>query len=336
MGLFKRKNVWWMSITYQGKQIRRSTGTSDKRLAEAVLGKVKVKIIEGKYFDTLEEKDRTFSEMMERYMKEQAHRKALSSHIREHGCLGHLLPVFGEEILARITPKMIAEYKVKRRQEGAAASTLNKEIGTMRHAFNIAIQEWEWCRENPVSRVTMEPVHNQIDRWLTDAEEKALIEASPNWLREILLFALNTGMRRGEILALQWRDVDFTRGVLVVMKSKNHERRTIPLNNQVFELLMTKQNRGPKGPFVFSTSCGTAIDGRNLARAFYDALETSGIENFRFHDLRHTFATRLAQRGVDIYKVQRLLGHKSPAMTQRYAHHSPESLRDGVEVLDRK
>src|SRR5579862_8776555 len=92
MGLFKRKNVWWMSITYQGKQIRRSTGTSDKRLAEAVLGKVKVKIIEGKYFDTLEEKDRTFSEMMERYMKEQAHRKALSSHIREHGCLGHLLP----------------------------------------------------------------------------------------------------------------------------------------------------------------------------------------------------------------------------------------------------
>ena len=86
---------------------------------------------------------------------------------------------------------------------------------------------------------------------------------------------------------------------------------------------------------MFTTSCGTRIDARNLTRAFYSALEKAEITNFRFHDLRHTFATRLAQAGVDLYKVQRLLGHKSPTMTQRYAHHSPESLREGVLILER-
>ena len=91
--------------------------------------------------------------------------------------------------------------------------------------------------------------------------------------------------------------------------------------------------RSAKDSFVFTTSCGTRIDTRNLTRAFYSALEKAEITNFRFHDLRHTLATRLAQAGVDLYKVQRLLGHKSPTMTQRYAHHSPESLREGVLFL---
>ncbi len=334
MGLYKRKNVWWMAITYQGKQIRRSTETANKKLAESVLAKVKVRIIEGKFFDVLEEKDRTFEEMMNRYMVEQEKKKALSSHIRDRGSLGHLLPFFGEKVLSEITPKMIARYKAKRRQEEAAPATINKELGLMRHAFNIGIREWEWCRENPVARIAMEPVYNQVDHWLSEEKETKLLRASPQWLREIIIFALNTGMRRGEILALRWDDVDLACGTLVVMKSKNRERRTIPLNKSVFELLMSKQARTPKHNPVFSTSKGTLLIGRNLMRSYYIALEKAEIQDFRFHDLRHTFATRLVQRGVDIYKVQRLLGHKTPAMTQRYAHHSPESLRDGVEVLD--
>lgn len=183
----------------------------------------------------------------------------------------------------------------------------------------------------------MEPEHNQIDRWLTANEEERLMASSPLWLREIIIFALNTGMRKGEILSLQWRDVDFARSVLVVMKSKNRERRTLPLNSRVFELLMEKHHKRNTGSdFVFSTSHSTRITDRNLSRAFYVAMEKAELENFRFHDLRHTFATRLVQAGVDLYKVQRLLGHKTPAMTQRYAHHSPESLRDGVLVLDRR
>jgi integrase len=119
---------------------------------------------------------------------------------------------------------------------------------------------------------------------------------------------------------ITWRD-----GQLIRIAKKRHKLATIQPQGA---------NRG-KESFVFTTSCGTRVDERNLLRAFYSALKKAEISNFCFHDLRHTFATRLAQAGVDLYKVQRVLGHKSPSMTQRYAHHSPESLREGVLMLER-
>jgi Phage integrase family len=141
-------------------------------------------------------------------------------------------------------------------------------------------------------------------------------------------------MRQGEILNLQWQDVDFTCGTLIVMKSKNGTRRTIPLNSTVFALLAAKQaaTGASSGP-VFKSPLGNTLQVRFLVREFCEARDRAGIPDFRFHEMRHTFATRLVQRGNDLYKVQRLLGHKTGTMTQRYAHHSPESLRDGVNVL---
>jgi hypothetical protein len=100
MGLFKRNKVWWMSITYQGRQVRKSCETSDRRLAQAILGKLTVKIVEGKFFDTLEETERTFGEMMDRYMKEHSVTKAPMSHRRDKQFLLHLLPVFETKTLA--------------------------------------------------------------------------------------------------------------------------------------------------------------------------------------------------------------------------------------------
>jgi integrase len=261
--------------------------------------------------------------------------KSAKSAVRDRGCLNHLLPVFGNMVLARIAPKLMAGYKTQRRLEQAAPATINKELQLVRHAFNLAMREWEWCRENPMHRVTMEPVRNEVDRWLAAEEEDRLLAASSPWLREFIVFALNTGMRQGEILNLQWQDVDFARGTLVVMKSKNGTRRTIPLNSKVYELLAVKQAAaGASKGRVFTTPRGNDLKVRFLVREFFEARDRAGIPDFRFHDLRHTFATRLVQRGIDLYKVQRLLGHKTNHMTQRYAHHSPESLRDGVKVLD--
>lgn len=335
MGLMKRNKVWWMSFIYQGRQIRRSTGTTDKRLADAILSKVKVQIAEGQFFEVREERERTFREMMDRYLKERSVGKSPKSALRDRGALNHLLPVFGELVLANITPKRLAGYKAQRRLEQAAPATINKELQLVRHAFNLAMREWEWCRENPMHRVSMEPVRNEVDRWLTPNEEERLMAASSPWLREVIVFALNTGMRQGEILNLQWQDVDFTRSTLVVMKSKNGTRRTIPLNAKVYELLASKQGAtGASQGRVFTTPLGNPLKVRFLVREFCDARNRAGIPDFRFHDLRHTFATRLVQRGIDLYKVQRLLGHKTSHMTQRYAHHSPESLREGVNVLN--
>lgn len=334
MGLVKRNNVWWMSLTYHGRQVRRSTGTSDKRLAESILAKVRVKIIEGRYFDRLEEQERTFGEMMDRYEKEHVVKKA--SQRTYKGYIKNMRPFFGQLTLAEVTPNRIVQYKAKRYAEGVKPATINRELAIMKNAFNLAIREWEWCRDNPVRRVSMEKEHNQRDRWLADEEEIKLLAACPAWLREIVTFALHTGMRMGEILSLTWEGVDLFRRTVMVFRSKNGERRTIPVNQTVLDLLKAKNKVRPlKTNLVFCSKTFTLIEGGHLRRAFRAALKAGEVASFRFHDLRHTFATRLVQAGIDLYKVQRLLGHKSGLMTQRYAHHWPESLRDGVEILDR-
>ncbi len=108
------------------------------------------------------------------------------------------------------------------------------------------------------------------------------------------------------------------------------------MNQRVFELLKEKaKEKRNNGKYVFPSEAGTKILRRNLMRAYYKAVERAKIEDFRFHDLRHTFATRLAQAGIDLYMISRLLGHKDVKMTQRYSHHCPDSLRSGVEVLDK-
>ncbi|MCC2641295.1 MAG: putative Integrase [Nitrospira sp.] len=333
MGLVKRGTTWWMSFTYQGQQVRRSTGTADKRMAEAILGKVKAQIIEGRFFEKPEEESRTFSELMDRYSTEHAARRANSR--RNGTSVTHLRAYFGNPKLSQITPKHIVAYKNKRYADGVKPATINRELSTLKKAFNLARREWEWCSDNPVCRVSMEREDNTRDRWLTLEEEHRLLQAALPWLRELLVFAIHTGMRMGEIVSLTWAGVDLTRRSVTVFRSKNGERRTIPANQTVLGLLGEKYAiRQTASDLVFRSQTGTRLDGSNIRRCLNSALKTAKIHDLHFHDLRHTFATRMVQAGVDLYKVQRLLGHKSPVMTQRYAHHYPESLRDGVEVLD--
>lgn len=209
MGLIKRGKVWWMDFMFHGRRVRRSTETSDKRLAAAILAKVTTQVVEGTFFDTREEDDHTFRDMMERYLAERSNMKAPKSCVRDGTSLKHLVPVLGEKLLSEITPKSLVAYRTQRRTERAAPATINKELQLVRHAFNLAMREWEWCRENPMHRVSLEQVRNEVDRWLTADEEDRLLAASSSWLQEIIRFALNTGMRQGEILNLQWAGCGF-------------------------------------------------------------------------------------------------------------------------------
>ena len=333
MGLVKRGTTWWMSFMYQGQQVRRSTGTADKRLAEAILGKVKVQIIEGQFFEKPKAQQRTLTELMERYISEHAARRG--NYYRELTSVKTLKAFFGNPLLDHITPKRIVAYKNQRYTDGVKPATINRELATLKKAFNLARREWEWCTENPVCRVSMERENNTRDRWLTVDEETRLLNAASPWLRELMLFAIHTGMRMGESLGLTWAGVDLFRRTVTVFKSKNGERRTIPLNQTALELLTHKYgSRSVDTELVFPSEAQTRLNASNISRSLNLALEKAKMNNFHFHDLRHTSATRMVQAGVDLYKVQRLLGHKSPIMTQRYAHHYPESLRDGVEALD--
>jgi integrase len=156
-------------------------------------------------------------------------------------------------------------------------------------------------------------------------------------LKDIIILALNTGMSQEEILKLQWQNVDLFRKTITTTREKTRETRTMPINNTVLELLKQRiKVRAINGNgCVFFNNVGNIIDAGKLKKVFIKTVKDAGIKNFRSHDLRHTFATRLVQKGIDLYKVAKLLGHADISTTQRYAHHYPELLRDGVEILDR-
>lgn len=338
MGLFKRGTVWWMRFTYQGKQVRKSTETEDKKLAQRIYDKIRGEVAEGKWFERLPGADKTFREMMEKYMAEHSEPKKASAE-RDRSSSTHLLPFFGGFLLGDITQRLINEYKTSRRVEEASPCTINRELALMKHAFNIALREWEWVNQNPVLKVAMEKEPPSRDRWLKYEEEEKLLAASSQWLQEIVIFALETGCRREEMLSLDWGSVDLLKKVAVIFGKKTGDRRTIPLTQKAFDILeararMRGRVRSLNQDLVFTHPEGQKVNINTLRKAFKAALKKAKIEGFRFHDLRHSFASRLAQSGVDPYAIQRLLGHKNFTTTQRYAHHCSESLRVGIKALE--
>ncbi len=334
--MFKRSDVWWTCIRHNGKKIQKSLETSDRKLAKSIEAKIRTEIVEGKYLEKPIGKDKTFKDMMEKFMREHAPKVSISMQRSYSSSLKHLIPSFGESVLLSISRKKISSYKVLRKEEGAKPATINRELAMFSKAFNLAVDEWEWLKENPVSKVPKEKEDNKRDRWLTQDDESRVVKYCPKWLRDIVVFALNTGLRQDELLSLEWSRVSFARETIIINKTKNGKPRTVPLNQIAINILNQKAEEKiiSMKNLVFSTCNGTKILPSNLRRAFYCALKKAKIEDFKFHDLRHSFATRLAQKGIDLYKIANLIGHEDIRMTQRYAHHCPDSLRDGVRILE--
>ncbi len=334
--MYKRDGIWWTCIRYKGKKIQRSLETDNKNLAVSIEAKLRTELIEGKYFDRLEGERRTFQELMQRFMKEHAPKVSENTRVLYGASLKHLSGFFGDMVLSEITSKKVNDYKQARKESCGGAPSINRSLSMFSKAFSLCVKEWEWVKENPVLKVSREKENSGRDRWLTGEDEKRLLDNSPQWLKEIILFDLHTGLRQDELLSLQWSRVDLFRKVIIIQETKNGKPRTLPLNQIALGVLMERAKvRYLKSDLVFLSSEITKIDRHNLRKAFNNALDKAGIHNFHFHDLRHTFATRLAQKGIDIYKISKLLGHLNITMTQRYAHHCPESLREGIEVLEK-
>lgn len=336
-GLYQRGNVWWISFNLNGQRYRRSTGTEDRALAELILAKTKVQITEGKWFEIDAARDYTFDELMHKYLEEHSKvNKTPESTDRDKHYIIHLKRIFGGLTLDKVTAKLASEYKAMRTRDGAKPATIKNELVCFNHALNLACREWEWLRYNPLSRVKMPVTANQVDRWLSPEEEVALMDACHDrpWLKDVIVFALNTGVRQGGIRHLKWSDVDFFRRTATLKKKSrmSQGKYTIPLNQMVVEMLKANRKVVSMSGYVF-TQHGEQLSKREIQRQFVTATKRAEISSFRFHDLRHTFATRLAQAGIDIYTISKLLGHSSVKMTERYAHHCPESLRYGVEIL---
>jgi integrase len=152
------------------------------------------------------------------------------------------------------------------------------------------------------------------------------------------LLGIKTGLRQSELLNLQWPQVDLFKRTLTILEQKNKGKDTLPLNAKAMEVLKERAKvRNLRSNYVFYNANRNRINARNLLRAFYSAVKKAKLVNLRWHDAtRHTFATRLVQGGADIYSVQKLGRWRHISMVMRYAHHYPESLRAGIEILDRQ
>jgi integrase len=238
-------------------------------------------------------------------------------------------------MISEITSSKVNQFKMARSEKVSKAST-NRDLAVLKNMFNLAIR-WEWLESNPVSRIPLFEEGQGRVRFLSDQEFDNLLNACPEWLQPIVLVARHTGLRRENILNLKWEQVDFFRRVILIDQNqmKNGERIGIPLNDTVLQKLQDHiSSSGNHSPYCFHHGNGKRYF--EIKRQWKKVLYKVGISDFRFHDLRHTFASSLVQRGVDLYVVQRLLGHKTQAMTQRYSHLAPENLRSAVMKLDSK
>lgn len=220
--------------------------------------------------------------------------------------------------------KSVKVYEVSR-------TTVNHYLKILKRMFNIAI-EWGYAKENPVKGVKFFSEKDSLrERILSTDEEVRLLEAASEQLTPILIIALNTGMRRGEMLNLTWDRIDLQQRIIQVINTKSGRNRAIPINSNLLKLLNElKMNR--KNGYLFHNP-RTGCPYRTVQRSFKNACRRAKIEGLRFHDLRHTFASRLIELGVDIVRVKELLGHSTVKVTERYTHSSSEERKRAVELL---
>lgn len=252
---------------------------------------------------------------------------------------------------------MFERYKKERRdkhrqnkkyQSEITPATLNRDYETLRNILNKAVT-WKYLRENPLSGYDKDDEDNEKMWCLSCKEEKKLLKAcedSPQrekYLKDMVLLALNTGMREGEIFNLMKSDVDQNNRIVIVRKTKNGEPRNVPLNNTALEIVTRRMER-KNTEYIFCNAEGKKLT--VLTNAYWHAVKKASLhryeevrgENkevrFRFHDLRHTFCSRLGMAGVDIKTLMEISGHKTYKMVLRYQHPAPEHKQNAVNILD--
>lgn len=339
MPLYKRKNspYWWISfIDNSGKQHHKSTQTADKKLAEKIFAKVQTLIIEGKWFDFEQGQKHTYDEMIERFFREHAPTKEHGTQRSYKSIRPHLDSFFGGKRLSEIDSDLVSQYVAHRRAEGCRPATRNRELALLSKAFNLA-RVWKMTKENPCQLVKKEKEDNEIGQLLTSQQETLLLEKCKGYcgdqLSDMVLIALNTGVRSGEVLKLRWDRIDLNSKAFESYNEKTNAWRTCAINSTLYDILLRRSKVRSISGYVFTTSTGTAFERRNVYRFFKQACRDAGIPSFRFHDLRHSVGRRLTAAGKDIYTVAAMLDHSQLSTAKRYARHSVESLRGAAESL---
>ena len=326
MRLYKRKDspTWWVDWSDQkGQRRRKSTGVEDKDLALALAAKWQQAKFMERHFGVTPEVP--FRDVLLRYGDEKKRQNPEGyEHVMRH-CLQRLLDRFDWMNMGDITAARIQDFANDRLQRVKAA-TVQKDLSALKAMLNKAHREGRLQSVPPFPRLKMPKGRC---RWLTPAEEQRLLLVAAPHIWPLIAFAIDTGGRRSELLKLDWHNVDLERNQVTFVETKNGDDRSVRLTDRAKHVL-TSLDPKPSGP-VF-TYAGRPMKDNNSS--FPAAVRRAGIEDFRFHDLRHTFASRLVQKGIPLYEVMHLTGHKSFAMVQRYAHLAPEYQERAIAALN--
>lgn len=335
-GLYKRGNVWWIRYAgIDGRTVYESSGASNFRIAEGLLIKRKQAIKEGKMPEIIKISNHTFNELAQEYEKwaekQRCYKtkKIFISQLKNH---------FGNIQLRRFSTMLVEQFQSSKLNAGKKPATCNRLLATLKHIFTKAV-DWNMVKEEvlkQIRKVRFLEENNRRLRYLTQEECQSLISECDRHVKPIVVMALNTGMRKGEILNLKWENIDLKNGFILLNQeqTKNAERKEIPINSTLRESLLSITRRLDISYVFYNPLTGKQYD--NVARSFHSALKRAGIRDFHFHDLRHTFASQLVMAGVDLATVRELLGHKTLTMTLRYSHLAPSHKVKAVDLLDSK
>lgn len=331
-GLYKRGDVWWCCYKgLSGKVVRESTGYKDYDYAVEHLIKQKGKVAIGEETEIKKIVHYTYKELCKDY---DTWSKRQKGYEKKKRFIQQLQDRFGDYLINNLHTRMIEEYQSERLAKGNKPATVNRILAVLRHSITKAV-EWEMCKDYVLKKVRQAkllPVNNARVRYLTREELRRLIQCCNADLAPMVILAVNTGMRKGELLNLKWQDIDLINGFLHILESKNNTRRTLPLNDTALEALKSLPRRIDGGFVFFNKRTGSPI--KDVKKAFNNAVIKAKITDFRFHDLRHCAGSYLAMSGVDLRTIQEILGHKTLAMTLRYSHLSPLHTKKAVTLLD--
>ena len=276
----------------------------------------------------------TINEISPEYIYHQKEVKQIRSFIRSEQAVFHFSKLFGTKKLNEISASDIDIYKQRRLGDGVKINTIVRDLVVIRHLFNYAYSRKKFFGRNPVSESGLPQVNDKKERVLTVQEQDLLFMHSSPELGLIITFALNTCMRRDEILFLEWEWVDLKEGYINLphTHSKSKKSRKVPINNVVRKIILERKLQNDGYVFVFNMSDTKSGARTWLQREFRLACKKAEIEDLRFHDLRHTAATRLVEANIPLHAVAELLGHSSIRMTERYSH-PQESVIRGSEIL---
>ncbi len=325
MSLHKRGNIWWVSFTTPGgRRIRRSAGTEDKKLAQEFHDRLKVE--SWRVYQLGDKPKRTWQEAVVRWLTEKTHK---ADHAKDVGKLrwldqflqGCYLDEIDRELIDRI-----AQAKLKT----SSRATANRYLALVRAILRMARDDWEWVGRVP--RVRLFPESKRRVRWLREAEARRLIAVLPSHLADMAVFTLATGLRQHNVSYLRWDQLDQTRQMAWIHADESKSRKAIavPLNGDALAVLARRRDEHPQYVFTYQ---GKPVD-RTSTKAWHRALARAGITDFRWHDLRHTWASWHVQKGTSLQELMELGGWASYEMVLRYAHLAGEHLRDVAQRID--